>query len=109
MASIINNKNKNKYMASIINHYIDLTKVDKSRLKDGKFLQITTVLDNESKYGNNVGTYESMSKDEKDAGKKRNYVGNGKVVWTDGTIAIAEKENAVPAAPATATAADLPF
>ena len=96
-------------MASIINHYIDLTKVDKSRLKDGKFLQITTVLDNESKYGNNVGTYESMSKDEKDAGKKRNYVGNGKVVWTDGTIAIAEKENAVPAAPATATAADLPF
>ena len=89
-------------MASIINHYIDLTKV-------GKFLQITTVLDNESKYGNNVGTYESMSKEEKDAGKKRNYVGNGKVVWTDGTIAIAEKENAVPAAPATATAADLPF
>ena len=52
-------------MASIINHYIDLTKVDKSRLKDGKFLQITTVLDNESKYGNNVGTYESMSKEEK--------------------------------------------
>ena len=95
-------------MASIINHYIDLTKVDKSRLKDGKFLQITTVLDNESKYGN-IGTYESMSKEEKDAGKKRNYVGNGKVVWTDGTIAIAEKENAVPAAPATATAADLPF
>ena len=95
-------------MASIINHYIDLTKVDKSRLKDGKFLQITTVIDNESKYGNNVGTYETMSKEEKDADKKRNYVGNGKVVWTDGTIAIAEKENAAPVA-AAPTAADLPF
>tara|TARA_R110000782_G_scaffold137458_1_gene229972 strand:+ start:2068 stop:2217 length:150 start_codon:yes stop_codon:yes gene_type:complete len=49
-----------------------------------------------------------MSKEEKDAGKKRNYVGNGKVVWTDGTIAIAEKENAAPVA-AAPTAADLPF
>ncbi len=95
-------------MASIINHYIDLTKVDKSRLKDGKFLQITTVVDNESKYGNNVGTYETISKEEKDAGKKRNYVGNGKVVWTDGTIAVAEKQGAPKKAAAPATE-DLPF
>jgi len=95
-------------MASIINHYIDLTKVDKSRLKDGKILQITTVVDDTTKYGNNVGTYESMSKDEKDAGKKRNYVGNGKVVWTDGSIAVAEKEDAQKKATAPATE-DLPF
>ena len=57
-------------MALIINHYIDLTKVDKTRLRDGKFLQITSVVDDETKFGNNVGTYESMSKDEKDSGKK---------------------------------------
>ncbi len=95
-------------MASIINHYIDLTKVDKSRLKDGKILQITTVVDDTTKYGNNVGTYESMSKDEKDAGKKRNYVGNGKVVWTDGSITVAEKENAPKKTAAPATE-DLPF
>jgi len=36
-------------MASIINHYIDLTKVDKSRLRDGKILQITTVVDDTTK------------------------------------------------------------
>jgi len=95
-------------MASIINHYIDLTKVDKSRLKDGKILQITTVVDDTTKYGNNVGTYESMSKEEKDAGRKRNYVGNGKVVWTDGSITIAEKENA-PKKAATPATEDLPF
>lgn len=95
-------------MASIINHYIDLTKVDKSRLRDGKILQITTVVDDTTKYGNNVGTYESMSKDEKDAGKKRNYVGNGKVVWTDGSITVAEKEGAQKKATAPATE-DLPF
>jgi len=49
-----------------------------------------------------------MSKDEKDAGKKRNYVGNGKVVWTDGSIAVAEKEDAPKKAAAPATD-DLPF
>jgi hypothetical protein len=95
-------------MASIINHYIDLTKVDKSRLRDGKILQITTVVDDTTKYGNNVGTYETMSKDEKDAGKKRNYVGNGKVVWTDGGITVAEKEDVQKKATAPATE-DLPF
>ena len=97
-------------MATIINHYIDLTKVDKSRLREGKFLQVTTVVNDETKYGNNVGTYESLSKEEKDSGKKRNYIGNGKVVWTDGTIAVAEKEAAVSSANGTPTKdEDLPF
>jgi len=95
-------------MALIINHYIDLTKVDKTRLRDGKFLQITSVVDDETKFGNNVGTYESMSKDEKDSGKKRNYVGNGKVVWTDGVVVLAEQEKKQSAKPK-ATEADLPF
>ena len=95
-------------MGTLASISLDLTKVDKSRLKDGKFLQITTVVDNESKYGNNVGTYETISKEEKDAGKKRNYVGNGKVVWTDGTIAVAEKQDAPKKAAAPATE-DLPF
>lgn len=95
-------------MAVIINHYIDLTKVDKTKLREGKFLQITSVVDDETKFGNNVGTYESMSKEDKDSGKKRNYIGNGKVVWTDGNIVLAEKENKAAAKPTT-TEADLPF
>ena len=97
-------------MATIINHYIDLTKVDKSRLREGKFLQVTTVVNDETKYGNNVGTYESLSKEEKDSGKKRNYIGNGKVVWTDGAISVADKEAAVSSANGTpAKDEDLPF
>ncbi len=95
-------------MAVIINHYIDLTKVDKTKLREGKFLQITSVVDDETKFGNNVGTYESMSKEDKDSGKKRNYIGNGKVVWTDGNIVLAEKENKAAPKPTT-TEADLPF
>ena len=94
-------------MALIIQHYIDLTKVDKTRLVDGTKLQITSVVDDETKFGNNVGTYESMSKAEKDSGRKRNYVGNGRVVWTDGVVKLAEKDEAK-AAPKK-TEADLPF
>ncbi len=96
-------------MAAIINHYIDLTKVDKSRFKDGKILQITTTIDDTSKFGNNAGTYESMSKEEKDSGRKRNYIGNGKVVWTDGVIVKAEKDNPTPQAAAPVASEDLPF
>ena len=81
-------------MALIIQHYIDLTKVDKTRLVDGTKLQITSVVDDATKFGNNVGTYESMSKEEKDSGRKRNYVGNGRVVWTDGVVKLAEKDEA---------------
>jgi len=94
-------------MALIIQHYIDLTKVDKTRLVDGTKLQITSVVDDATKFGNNVGTYESMSKEEKDSGRKRNYVGNGRVVWTDGVVKLAEKDEAK-AAPKK-TEADLPF
>lgn len=97
-------------MATIINHYIDLTKVDKSRLREGKFLQVTTVVNDETKYGNNVGTYESLSKEEKDSGKKRNYIGNGKVVWTDGNIGVADKEGPAPTTNGKVTTnEDLPF
>lgn len=97
-------------MATIINHYIDLTKVDKSRLREGKFLQVTTVVNDETKYGNNVGTYESLSKEEKDSGKKRNYIGNGKVVWTDGNIGVADKEGSAPTTNGKVTTnEDLPF
>ena len=95
-------------MASIINHYIDLTKVDKTRLKDGKILQLTSVIDDASKYGNNVGTYESLSKQEKDSGKRRNYIGNGKIAWTDGVIRIAESDE-VKTPAASTDPADLPF
>tara|TARA_R100001015_G_C4450655_1_gene40938 strand:+ start:27 stop:320 length:294 start_codon:yes stop_codon:yes gene_type:complete len=97
-------------MATIINHYIDLTKVDKSRLKDGKLLLVTTAVNDETKFGNNVGTYETPTKEEREAKKKRNYIGNGKVVWTDGAIAVAEKEETVASSNGAAPPAeDLPF
>ncbi len=96
-------------MALILNHYIDLTKVDKTKLKKGKFLEVTTYVDDTTKYGTNASTWEAMTKEQRDAGTKRNYVGNGKVTWTDGVAVVAEKEDVKPKAAAPVADEDLPF
>ena len=94
-------------MASIITQSIDVTKITKSKLRDGKYLDITTnVEDATNKFGQNVSTYESQTKEEREAKTKRTYIANGKVVWTeDGTIKVAEKQDK----PQEAPAKDLPF
>ena len=55
--------------------------------KDGKYKNYTIAVNDEpNEYGQNVSMYVEQTKEERDAKKKRQYVGNGKVVWTDGTI-----------------------
>ena len=53
---------------------------------------MTISVSDESRYGNNVAITDSQTKEERDAKKPKNYLGNGKVVWTDGNIVLAEKE-----------------
>ena len=36
-----------------------------------------------------------MTKEEREAGKNKTYIGNGKVVWTDGSIVVAERQEQV--------------
>ena len=98
-------------MASIITQSIDVTKITKSKLRDGKYLDITTnVEDATNKFGQNVSTYESQTKEEREAKTKRTYIANGKVVWTeDGTIKVAEKQDKPKEATQEAPAQDLPF
>tara|TARA_R110000751_G_scaffold259925_2_gene359251 strand:+ start:1331 stop:1621 length:291 start_codon:yes stop_codon:yes gene_type:complete len=80
-------------MATLISASLDVTKITKARLNEGKWLNITISVNNETKYGNNCGVYENQTKEEREAKDKRNYLGNGKVVWTeDGVITLAEKE-----------------
>jgi len=84
-------------MAGLINLSLDLAKINKSKIveKDGKkFYNVTISINNETKYGNNVSSYENQTKEEREAGTPKNYLGNGKVFWTDGSIQVAEKENA---------------
>jgi hypothetical protein len=39
-----------------------------------------------SQYGQNVSVFYAQSKEEREAKTNKTYIGNGKVVWTDGNI-----------------------
>jgi hypothetical protein len=74
-------------MAHLISLSIDATKVTKARMKDGKYINITiNISDEVDKYGNNVSAWENQTKDERDSKAKRNYLGNGRVLFTEGDV-----------------------
>lgn len=97
-------------MATLISASLDVTKITKARLNEGKWLNITISVNNETKYGNNCAVYENQTKEEREAKDKRNYLGNGKVVWTeDGVITLAEKEEKKEEKKVEEKQEDLPF
>jgi hypothetical protein len=60
---------------------------------DGKFKNYTiSVYDQTDQYGNNVAMWEEQTKEEREAKAKKNYLGNGKVVWTNGIVEVAPKK-----------------
>ena len=83
--------------------------------KDGTYKNYTiSVSDETNEYGQNVAMWIEQSKEDREAKKPRTYIGNGRVVWTDGSIKVADKvQPAEPAqTPAPAPAEeddDLPF
>ena len=106
-------------MASIIATSIDLTKIPKDKIiegKKGKYLPITITLNDElDQFGNNGPVCVQQTKEERDAKTAKTYLGNVKVVWTNGdNVAVAPRQDQpVQAAPAAAPAGqpvdDLPF
>jgi hypothetical protein len=104
-------------MASIIATSIDLTKIPKDKIidgKKGKYLPITITLNDEvDQFGNNGPVVVTQSKEERDAKQDKVYLGNVKVVWTNGdNVAVAPRDGqptqAVPVM-AAAPEDDLPF
>ena len=97
-------------MSAIINASIRVDKLPKEKFIKGKdgavYYNLTISLNDETRYGNNVAIMDSQTKEEREAKAQRNYLGNGKVVWHNEIIKLAEKEEAVntPAA-----SNDLPF
>jgi len=75
-------------MASIISGNINLSKIDKSKIyegKKGKYYPVTVVINNEvGEYGDSGYIMTEQTKDEREAKEAKNYLGNVKVVWTDG-------------------------
>ena len=100
-------------MGALINVSVNLDKLDKTRIikgKSGNYYNFTvSVNDQTSQYGDNASLFNTQSKEEREAKAEKVYVGNGKVVWTDGNITMAERQEQPQAAQAAPVAVDLPF
>ena len=76
-------------MASIIKASIDLNKIPKDKIfvgKKGKYLPITiTINDEPDQFGNQGPVVVEQTKEERDAKVAKTYLGNVKIVWTNGT------------------------
>jgi hypothetical protein len=105
-------------MASIINASINLNNIDKSKIiegKKGKYLPISIVINDEvDQFGNQGPITIAQSKEEREAKSAKTYLGNVKVVWTNGdNVAAAPREGQQAPAPARQSAPapsdDLPF
>jgi hypothetical protein len=95
-------------MAQLISASIDVSKISKNKLvkgAKGNYLNITISINDEvDQYGNQVGIYESQSKDERDAKEKKNYLGNGKIAWTSEGGSAAKQTPSTPTPPPVASA-----
>lgn len=61
--------------------------------KGTKGVELTiSINDKVNDYGQNLSAYVSQSKEDREAGKNKYYVGNGKCFWTDGSISVAPKQ-----------------
>ena len=104
-------------MAGIVKGSIDLTKVPKDRIivgKKGKYINVAiTVNDEEDQFGNFGPIIVDQTKEEREAKAPKTYLGNVRVVWSNGTFPSptpfqAGAPKAQPKAPVTKDE-DLPF
>jgi len=101
-------------MSALINFNLNVAKLPKEKFVAGKdgavYVNLTMAINDETRYGNNTSIYVNQTKEEREAKKQRQYLGNGKVVWTDNNIVLAQKEQQAEAVTQqTKEVADLPF
>ena len=101
-------------MGALAQISIDLSKLDKSKIVEGKngqkyynlSISINDATDN---YGNNVSVTEPQNKEQRDNKEQRTFYGNGKVFWTDGSIKKAEGKDTPTTVQSKEVDNDLPF
>jgi len=83
-------------MSAIINYSLRVDKLPKEKFVAGKdgavYINLTMSINDETRYGNNTAVFVSQTKEENQDKKPKSYLGNGKVVWNNGSIVNAEKE-----------------
>ena len=101
-------------MALILAASINLNEIPKDKIiigKKGKYLPISITLNDElDQFGNQGPVIVSQSKEEREAKQAKTYLGNVKLVWTNGEVKKFDnpQQQAVPA-PAAVVEDDLPF
>ena len=85
-------------MASIIKASLNLDAIPKDKIyvgKKGKYLPITITINDElDQFGNQGPVVVEQSKEEREAKVPKTYLGNVKVVWTNGdNVATAPRED----------------
>ena len=100
-------------MSALINFSLNVAKLPKEKFIAGKdgavYVNLTMSVNDETRYGNNTGIYVSQTQEEREAKKQKTYLGNGKVVWNNGSILNAEKEVQEAVQEHPKEEADLPF
>ncbi len=105
-------------MAGIIKASINLDNIPKDKIiigKKGKYLPITiTVNDEPDQFGQQGPVCVDQTKEEREAKVAKKYLGNCKVVWTDGVFPEPNRDNQQAPPPqnkpqAVAADPDLPF
>ena len=81
-------------MSSLVNFSLCLSDLPSDKIvvakNKKKYLNLTMSINDETKFGNNAGIFVSQTQEERTDKASKSYVGNGKVVWTDGSIVKAE-------------------
>jgi hypothetical protein len=85
-------------MSALITLSLDLTQIDKTKLRDGKFLDLNLSVSDENKLYGNVSASYSQTKEQYEAKAKKEYPKGcfSKVIWTDGKCTKWEKPTDTP-------------
>ena len=83
-------------MSVLMNASIRVDKLPKEKFIKGKdgavYYNLTISIQDETRFGNNVAITDSQTREEREAKKPKHYLGNGRGVWTDGNVLLAERE-----------------
>ena len=103
-------------MSSLINVSMNLQNLPKEKFVEGKkgvYYNFTiSVNDETNQYGQNVSLFDSQTKEERETKTAKTYLGNVKVVWTNGNnVDVAPRPNTqdAPAPNLEPQKDDLPF
>ena len=100
-------------MAGLVNASLNLTEIPKDKIvegKKGKYINVTIAVNNDpDNFGQHCSITVQQTKEERDAKEKKLYLGNGKVVWSDGQFPDPPMRKPQPEVKPVAEENDLPF